>query len=60
MAKSKRRKQIKENRKAQRKATARYLEGGGESSYGRKRKYCLKHGVWGFEVIGPKPWKKAS
>lgn len=29
----------------------------GNSSYGRKRAYCAKNGVWGFEVPEPKPWK---
>jgi hypothetical protein len=32
---------------------------GGESDYARKRDYCNKHGVWGFEVPEPKPWKKS-
>jgi desulfoferrodoxin (superoxide reductase-like protein) len=32
---------------------------GGESTYARKRDYCNKHGVWGFEVPEPKPWKKS-
>lgn len=58
MAKSKRR-----NRESERKAfkrSANYQNGGGESNYARKRKYCHKNGVWGFEVPFPKPWKKAA
>ena len=39
---------------------------GGKSNYARKRSYCAKHGVWGFEVGYPvgadrwagKPWRK--
>lgn len=27
------------------------------SRYARKKKYCDKHGVWGFEVPEPKPWR---
>ena len=27
------------------------------SRYKRKREYCVKHKVWGFEVPEPKPWK---
>jgi len=60
MAKSKRRQKIKEDQKKARKLTARYLAGGGESNYARKRKYCIKNGVWGWEVLAPKPWKKSS
>jgi hypothetical protein len=33
---------------------------GGASKYARKHAYCLKHGVWGFEVSNPKPWKKST
>lgn len=29
-----------------------------ESNYARKRKYCARHGVWGWEVPEPKPWKR--
>jgi hypothetical protein len=36
-----------------------YKEGGGESRYAKKHKYCIKNGVWGFEVPEPKPWKGA-
>lgn len=32
---------------------------GGASNYARKRAWCLKHGVWGFEVPNPKPWRSA-
>jgi hypothetical protein len=40
---------------------------GGKSNYARKRSYCSKHGLWGFEVGGKvpgterwegKPWRK--
>ena len=58
MAKSKRR-NTESTRKALRRSQ-RYLDGGGESNYARKRKYCLRHGVWGWEVPYPKPWRKAS
>jgi hypothetical protein len=30
-----------------------------DSNYGRKKAYCAAHGVWGWEVPEPKPWKKA-
>ncbi len=40
--------------------SASYKQGGGESQYAKKRKYCIKNGVWGFEVADPKPWKGAS
>lgn len=60
MGKSKRRKAIKENQKKRRKETAAYLAGGGESQYARKKAYCHKNGVWGFEVPEPKPWRKAK
>ena len=36
--------------------TAQYKPGG-KSRYARKRAYCRKHGVWGFDVPEPKPWK---
>lgn len=58
MAKSDRRKE--DQAKKARKRSARYLAGGGESNYARKRKYCIKNNVWGFEVPIPKPWKKAN
>lgn len=32
---------------------------GGKSRYALKREYCLKNGLWGFEVLEPKPWKGA-
>ena len=34
-----------------------YTKEGGDSKYARKRAWCHKHGVWGFEVREPKPWK---
>ncbi len=58
MAKSIRRK--KESERKAFKRSANYLDGGGESNYARKKAYCHKHGVWGFEVPIPKPWKRAS
>ena len=30
---------------------------GGKSRYARKHAYCVRNGVWGFEVPEPKPWK---
>jgi hypothetical protein len=56
MAKSSKRKSMKEAQKKRRKDMAAYLAGGGESRYARKRKYCVKNNVWGFEVPFPKPW----
>lgn len=32
---------------------------GGKSLYARKREWCLRHGVFGFQVLEPKPWKGA-
>lgn len=29
----------------------------GRSKYARKAEYCKKHGVMGWEVKEPKPWK---
>jgi hypothetical protein len=34
-----------------------YSAGGGDSRYARKRQWCIKNGVWGWEVPEPKPWK---
>jgi endonuclease YncB( thermonuclease family) len=58
MAKSQKRKKINERKKH--KHTATYKAGGGESQYARKKAYCHKNGVWGFDVPEPKPWKKAK
>ena len=44
--------------KKKRKLSQSYLDGGGNSRYARKRNYCLKNGVWGWEVPFPKPWNK--
>lgn len=41
------------------KSSAKYREDGGNSNYARKKAYCNKNGVWGWEVEEPKPWKKA-
>ena len=46
--------------KRKRKMSAKYLEGGYESNYARKRAYLNKHGLWGWEVPAPKPWKRAE
>jgi len=46
--------------KKKRKLSANYLKGGGDSHYARKRDYCRKNGVWGFEVPFPKPWSAAK
>ena len=40
------------------KKTGRKLKGRQKKSlYARKREYCNKTGLWGFEVPAPKPWK---
>lgn len=60
MAKSKRR-ATDSARKAFKRSAA-YLAGGskkGKSNYARKRAYCIKNNVWGFEVLPPKPWKRS-
>lgn len=59
MAKSKRRKKIQSIKESGRKAYKRskeYLSGKAQSRYAKKRAYCIKHQVWGFEVPFPKPW----
>jgi hypothetical protein len=33
---------------------------GGRSNYARKREWCAAHGVFGFQVLAPKPWKGAA
>jgi hypothetical protein len=45
-------------RRAQKRAAkeAAMRKPGHKSKYARKVAYCLKHGVWGFEVPWPKPW----
>ncbi len=61
MAKSQRR--VKDSARKAFKRSAAYLAGGskkGKSNYARKRSYCIKNDVWGFEVPFPKPWKSAS
>lgn len=30
---------------------------GHKSKYARKREWCARNGVFGFEVLEPKPWK---
>lgn len=29
----------------------------GKSKYARKRQWLTSHGMWGFDVPSPKPWK---
>lgn len=29
----------------------------GQSNYGRKSRWLNEHGMWGFDVPSPKPWK---
>jgi hypothetical protein len=43
-----------------RKKGAAYLAGGKKSQYARKASYCAKHGVYGFQVSEPKPWKQVG
>lgn len=33
------------------------LRSGHKSKYARKREWCARNGVFGFEVLEPKPWK---
>jgi hypothetical protein len=49
------RKQQMDKRRVQRKASM--LKPGHKSQYAKKAAYCHAHGVWGFEVSNPKPWK---
>lgn len=30
---------------------------GGQSDYARKKRWLMRHGVFGFEVREPKPWR---
>lgn len=30
---------------------------GGKSNYARKHEWCARNGVFGFQVLEPKPWK---
>jgi hypothetical protein len=30
---------------------------GSKSKYARKREWCARNGVFGFEILEPKPWK---
>jgi uncharacterized LabA/DUF88 family protein len=55
MAKSKRR--AKESERKKFKRSEAYTGEKGDSRYARKRAYCIKHAVWGFEVPPPKPWR---
>ncbi len=54
MPKGKQRK--KDQAKKLKRRTAQYLQGGGDSTYARKKKWLAKNGLWGFEVPHPKPW----
>lgn len=33
---------------------------GGASNYAKKKAWCDRNGMWGFEVSPPKPWKAAA
>jgi hypothetical protein len=55
MPKGKRRKKMQEQSKEARKAAM--LNAGGKSRYARKATYLDKHGLFGFQVSDPKPWK---
>lgn len=33
------------------------LRSGHKSKYARKREWCARNNVFGFEVLEPKPWK---
>jgi len=56
--KSERRKKILAKKKdAKRK---RYAREGHVSDYARRRDFCRKNGVWGFQVSEPKPWKRSE
>jgi hypothetical protein len=46
------------SRKAAKEAAMR--KPGKQSNYARKRDYLHKHGLWGWEVPEPKPWKERS
>lgn len=32
---------------------------GGKSKYGRKSEWLHSHGMWGFDVPHPKPWRSS-
>ena len=54
MAKSDRRRKAIAEKRARRKNAMSHP--GGSSNYARKKKYCDKNGVWGWEVL-VKPWR---
>jgi hypothetical protein len=39
---------------------AQRMKPGAQSNYARKRAWCDKHGVWGWEVPEPKPWRSSK
>lgn len=43
--------------RAQKRASKKSSRQGGKSKYARKREWCARNGVFGFEVLEPKPWK---
>ena len=43
------------NRKADKEAGM--ARPGGKSNYAKKKEWCRRNGVFGFEVLNPKPWK---
>lgn len=45
--------------KRQRKASQ-MKNSGGRSHYARKRAYCIRNNVWGFNVPEPKPWRESA
>jgi len=55
MAKRKKRKTLSDKKRAIKERGMKNPSG--NSNYGRKRVYCARNGVWGFEVPEPKPWK---
>jgi len=53
-------KKLKERQKKASERAKRMDNPSGESNYGRKHAYCFRHGLWGFDVRAPKPWKRAD
>lgn len=55
MAKGKKRKAAQASKLSRKIAAMNHSSG--KSKYGRKAEYCRIHGVFGFQVKEPKPWK---
>lgn len=55
MAKSDKRKKMHAEKKMRKAAAMR--SPGFVSNYGKKHAYLTHHGLWGFDVPEPKPWK---